>query len=178
MKFLKHLWEIILAIFSSEKYEPDMPEEITPPPLPPKSPCELVYEVSVASLGVDISPKDMAPDTLGCAESVSHILKSVFPDFPVLVSTVDLANHLFKDPRFKGTLQYKPGVIIVSPTGTGNGTLRGHTGIFHEGSVIASNTSKTGLWEENYTLSSWVDYYRIKGGLKIYFFEPVGENSP
>lgn len=124
-------------------------------------------------LGKDASPDEKAPDDLACAESVSNILRSIYPDFPIIISTAELRKQLNKDTRFKSTLDIKPGCILVSPTGSGNGTIpNGHTGIFLTGDRIASNSSKSGLWEDNYSLDEWIAYYRDKGGFPLYVYEP------
>jgi hypothetical protein len=36
-----------------------------------------------------------------------------------------------------------------------------------------SNSSATGLWTNNYTITSWVARYRDKGGYPIYFFRKI-----
>lgn len=137
---------------------------------------EKLLEESIKWLGKEASPFDYATDELGCVESLCSIIKhSIARDFPLELATWKLFNLLKKDKRFKLTLDLKPGSIILSPTGSGNGLIRGHTGIIGENGVIMSNNSHTGIWEENYTMDSWIERWRNKGKMPIYVFEPVGE---
>ena len=122
-------------------------------------------------LGKDASPSDLAPEDRACAESVSNIVRQVLPDFPLVTGTYILWEKLKKDRRFKVTLEAKPGCIIISPTGTGNGQIIGHTGIFTDKWVMSSDGTH-GTWKENYTLDGWVQRYRKIGGFHVYFFEP------
>lgn len=137
---------------------------------------EKLLEVAKTYVGQDASPFDAADDELGCAESVSTIIrKGIFRDFPIELATWLLLPLLRRDKRFKATLGLTPGNIILSPTGYGNGRIRGHVGIISDNSMIMSSNSLNGLWEENYTVSEWVARYRTLGELPIYVFEPLGE---
>lgn len=130
---------------------------------------ESLHTLAKSSVGKDVSPLDQAPDELGCAESVSNLIKMIERDFPIHVSTARLFEECSR--RYKRTLEIKPGYILISPTGYGNGKVIGHTGIIGE-SVIYSNNSNTGLWDDKWTIDTWVKYYRGKGGLPLYVFNP------
>jgi hypothetical protein len=121
-------------------------------------------------VGVDASPDDKAPDSLGCSDSVSNIIKKILPDFPIIVSTAELFKYLDKDKRFQRTTELTPGNILISPTGYGNGSITGHTGIIGE-DCLYSNNSNTGLWDKHFTIKSWVARYRTQGGLPLYVFK-------
>lgn len=121
-------------------------------------------------LGKDASPNDVAPDSLGCSDSVSTIIKQILPDFPIIVSTAELFKYLDKDKRFQRTTELTPGNILISPTGYGNGSITGHTGIIGE-DCIYSNNSNTGLWDKHFTIKSWVARYRTQGKLPLYVFK-------
>lgn len=123
-------------------------------------------------LGKDASPQDNAPEELACAESVCNILQKTGVDIPLLVSTIELNKWLKNSPLFKQSLESKPGNIIISVTGTGNGSIRGHVGIFSD-QWIMSNDSSVGMWLENYTIDGWVKRWRDKGGMAIYYYEAV-----
>lgn len=155
----------------------DIPTKVTEEPMKEeikeKSNREILLEASRQFVGEDASPDDMVDDALGCAESVSQVIRCLYPDFPIIPGTYSLNQHLARDNRFMGTLNLDPGNIIVSPTGTGNGTIRGHTGIIGENGRIYSNNSFTGIWELNYTIESWVRRYRTMGALKLYVYTPV-----
>ena len=131
---------------------------------------ELLYEQARLWLGRDVSPLDLVNDDLGCAESVSCVIAKVTP-FPIITGTASLVEYLKKSTRFLpvyGNVQR--GDIIISPTGSGNGRIRGHVGIFGENETIMSNDSLTGLWAQNFTTEKWFARYSVSGELKTYFF--------
>jgi hypothetical protein len=139
---------------------------------------EKLLEKSKEMIGKEASPYDNAPDEFGCVESLCSIIRSsIARDFPLELATWKFLTLLKQDKRFKTTLELEPGNIILSPTGSGNGTVRGHTGIIGEDGTIMSNNSYTGLWESNYTINTWVERWRVVGGMPIYVFEPIGDYS-
>lgn len=150
--------------------------EHIPLPEPQKTPVGVslslqIYNEAHNWLGKDASPKNLAPQELACSESVCTILHEVIPDFPLdIVSTATLAETLFKSPYFFIDTVYEPGTIIVSPRSE---LVHGHCGIFLAGGRIASNDSRGGLFEDNYSLDGWVQEMRVKRGLKILYFRPV-----
>lgn len=134
-----------------------------------------LLKVAKTFLGKDASPSDLAPDELGCAESVSDVLRAAFPElkFPTLLSTLTLYNYLRVSPSFAQVSAPQSGDIILSVTGTGTGTIsNGHTGIIGLYGIL-SNDSRTGTWEENWTMDSWRRYYEDKGGFPTHFFTCV-----
>lgn len=150
-----------------------------PTPLPPKPdpdlPRKMLYDKAVASLGTDASPSDQAPDEYGCAETVSNILHRAFSDFPEeILSTAVLYTRLRSHPKFKIVTNFDYGDVIISPTGMGKtgAVANGHVGIVGK-NCIMSNSSGTGKFLENYTLSTWIAYFRTRGGYPIYFFRRV-----
>lgn len=134
-----------------------------------------VWETANSFIGLDASPNDVAPDELGCAETVNEIVKKAL-GYPAggTVSTNQMYKALAKSTKFIKVDQALPGDIIISPTGYGTGGLpNGHVGIFDTPELIMSNSSKTGTFEKNYTLTEWVKRYRNKGGYPIYFFRAI-----
>lgn len=131
-----------------------------------------IWKYACSQLGIDASPKDAAPDELGCAESVSTILNHLFPDVPVLISTGGLYTFLKASSHFVLVGTPEAGDIIISPTGFGgyNGINNGHTGILDNNGVIMSNNSATGKFLRNYTIESWVARYKVKGGYPVIYF--------
>lgn len=131
-----------------------------------------LYATALSFLGTDASPKDEAPDDLACAESVSKVINTAFPNcIKGSVSTAELFNQLDNSKDFYRVLEFKAGDVIISPTGKGNGKIpNGHVGIISEFEEIMSNSSATGTWEANFTIKSWVERYRTKGGYPIYSF--------
>lgn len=138
-----------------------------------ETPQQALLRVAKEHLGKDVTPRDNVPDVVACAESLSNVLKSLDKDFPILPYTPDLLRELKRNPHYEGTLDLEPGNIIINATGTGNGRIPGHCGIILEGAKIASNTSKTGLWEANFTIESWKARYRVFGGMPTYVFKKV-----
>lgn len=136
-----------------------------------------LYGLSLAYLGTDASPDDAAPDEVGCADTVSTIVRNCFGDIiPHTVSTQQLFQILDKSSKFKRVKDFKFGDIIISPTAPGKqpGKLtNGHVGIVGEGDEIMSNDSKTGTFIQNYTIESWVKRYRDIGKYGVYSFRIV-----
>ena len=166
LKFIQTVKEILSGLF------PPKSDDVKPETLPMNTESKL-HATAVKWLGKDASPHDLVSDTVGCAESVSNIIREYNPKFPLATGTWTLWDNLKKSPYFKATLDPKPGVVIISPTSTGNGKIRnGHAGIF-TGTMIASNDSTSGLWQENYTLEGWVKRYKNEGGFPVYMFEPL-----
>lgn len=134
-----------------------------------------LYDAAVASIGIDASPNDIAPDEVGCAETVNAIFKSVFgAEAGGSLSTHNMYLSLLKDKRFIKVDQPLPGDIIISPTGYGSGGLsNGHVGIIGQKDTIMSNSSATGTFESNYTLKAWRDRYAGKGGYPVVFFRVI-----
>ena len=150
----------------------DTPVTDTPEPVKDSLSDKLLAEAK-SKLGQDVTTKDLAPTELACVEAVTEILNKVVP-FPIMTYTPTFLTELKKDSRFKATLDLKAGNIIVSPTGSGNGTVRGHAGILDDNGRIMSNSSATGKWEANYTIDGWVDRFRVKGKMPIVVLELVG----
>lgn len=135
-----------------------------------------LYYTALCDLGVDASPLDEAPDDYGCADSVSKVILSAFPEvIKGSVSTAELYNQLSASKDFVKVSQFKPGDVIISPTGmsTTGGLKNGHVGIVAEDEGVMSNASATGLWTLNYNISSWVARYRTLGGFPIFFFRKL-----
>lgn len=136
-----------------------------------------LYGYSLQFLSTDASPKDQAPDEVGCADTASYlIIGALGPVIKHTVSTADLFNQLNKSPNFKRVTAFEPGCIVISPTVIGKqpGKLtNGHVGIVGEANEILSNDSRTGLLIQNFTVDSWVARYRALGKYPIYVFKPI-----
>lgn len=134
-----------------------------------------IYKYACTKLGIDASPNDLAPDELGCAETVTTILHALFADVPILLGTNQLFSFLKQSAKFSQVQNPLPGDVIISPTGFGgfNGITNGHTGIVGQNGVIMSNSSATGNFEQNYTIDTWSARYKIKGGYPVCFFRRI-----
>lgn len=138
---------------------------------PDKSNSGSIYLMAISKLGHDASPNDLVDDDVACAESVTTILHTLWPEMPIITGTWTLWEYLKKSKHFQKTLFPQKGDIVISPTGTGNGRLRnGHVGIVGEGEMIISNDSPTGLFLENFTMSSWKKKYVGAGGFPMEFY--------
>lgn len=137
---------------------------------------ELIYKTAISFFGKDASPNDLAPDELGCADSVCAILfKSLKePGVKYTVSTAQLYRELSYSYNWMMVQIPKRGDVIISPTGWGNGGLsNGHTGIMVSENEIASNNSNTGKFEQNYTIQTWKDRYVKLGGFPVFYFRKL-----
>ena len=169
--FLQKLWVFLRAIFQSspEKLvileEQPLVNELTN-----MTNEEKLIKVCVDALDTDVTPQDKIPDQVACSEVMSTLIQKVFSDFPTLPSTRDLFNKLKSDKRFRATLTPRRGVIVVSPR---TPTQTGHVGFFITDERIASNNSKTGLWQGNYFWPSWIKEFIKEKGLHSYLFEII-----
>lgn len=142
-----------------------------------------IYNVAKLSLGEHLTLNPNVPADVGCAEAVSFVLKNAgITGMPAegYAGTADLYRWLLANPQFKLIEQPEQGAIIVSPTGYGNGTIEGHTGILGAFGVntpneygILSNNSDNGLFQEKWNLLTWYEYYGQKGGLPLAMFKAL-----
>lgn len=140
---------------------------------------EQLYEEAKECLGHHITLNEAVPDEVGCAESVSYILTRVgIPDGNQgIAGTAQLYDWLRTNPKFLRIYEPEAGAVIVSPTGFGNGTIEGHTGVFGKFNVafpddwgIMSNDSASGLFKELWNWTRWQAYYGKTGGLPLAIF--------
>ena len=135
-----------------------------------KSKQELLFQRAKITIGRDASPLDIVNDDLGCAESVTQIISKIVP-IPIITGTWTLNDYFSKDWRFsRANENAGPGAIIISPTGTGNGRIRGHVGILGPNKTIMANDSALGIWRQTYTVESWRTRYQKHGGFPVYFY--------
>jgi hypothetical protein len=116
-----------------------------------------------ANIGIDASPNDLAPDELGCAETVTTLLKQIHPQMPILTGTWSLYDYL-RNPKngWERTPVPQPECIIISPTGLGKKGTNGHVGFCLKDDVIASNSShpsSKGKFIKNFTVHTWLNYF-------------------
>lgn len=161
---MKKQAEIITPVFVSRETVLSEPTPLTN--------TEKLCRVAISYLGKDASPKDLASDGLGCAESISNIIHEVFPDFQSgILGTDSLKYALNKSPHFKQILYPQKGCIIISPR---TATEYGHVGIMLDGGGIASNNSKTGTFDVNYNWDLWIKTFGAKGRrLYTYIYEVI-----
>jgi len=145
---------------------------------PPKvSAPDKLKITALAWLGRDASPANRAPQELSCAEGVVNLINKTWPGTlsDTIIGTDQLYLALKKSKRFTWELDPIPGSVIVYPK---VGEVHGHalicTRILLNGTAIfASNDSRTGKFEENYTRETARQEFIHNRGLKGYIFEPV-----
>ncbi len=137
--------------------------------------AQKLYAVAKESLGTHMTMNDAVPIQTGCAEAVSKVLSEAGVPMPKygIAGTAELLAWLKASPLFTEINQYEAGAVIVSATGSGNGKIRGHTGILGNLGIM-SNESQTGLWKENWDVQSWDNYYVRYGGLSKHLFRYSG----
>ena len=141
------------------------------------SPAKRFVSIAKSKLGQDASPFDAVNDSVGCAESLSMIIRQLDPAFPFVTGTWSLLDALRSSLGFRQLYSIEDievGDVVLAVTGQGNGSVsNGHAGIVIDTNSVASNDSKTGKFLANYTVDSFVEYFNKKGGYPIYIFRPV-----
>ena len=133
---------------------------------------EQLYNTAYACLGTDASPRDMASDDLGCAESVNAVYKACFGhEIGGDVSTLRMYQAILANPQeFQEVERPLHGDIIISPTAYVNASVgHGHVGVVGKWQIM-SNNSANGKWEAYYTLDSWIRRYGF-----VKYFRPMQE---
>jgi hypothetical protein len=117
----------------------------------------------------------IAPNEVGCAESVTRLLREIDPDLtPVLTGTWTLLQHLTTSKRWVELTKHIPGCVVIAATGTGYGDIAGHVGIY-DGDRIWNNNSNTGRWTNSYTIQTFTARYLLAGGMRVRFFAPLNK---
>lgn len=142
-----------------------------------------IYNVAKEYLETHCTLNNAIPAEEGCAEAVSFLLeKAGVAGLPNkgISGTATLYEWLTQNKAFERVYAPEPGAVIVSPTGYGNGSISGHTGIvgvlgkMYPGDYgIVSNDSQTGLLLELWDLSRWMKYYGTQGGMPVAFFRAL-----
>lgn len=136
-----------------------------------------LYEEALKYLGTDASPKDLASDNFGCAESVSNVIAGLVRGFPIVTGTWSLYDMLRLSMRFTKVGEGReplPGDVVVCVTGQGRGSVpNGHVGIVGLEGAIMSSDSRTGKFESNYTFKTWDDRYVKQGKYPVHIFRLI-----
>ena len=136
-----------------------------------------LYLGALTALNTEASPNDLAPDELGCAETVNAIHKEVFGfEIGGKLSTNRMYKALNKSPLFLRIDNPSEGDLVISPTGYKSRITpitNGHVGIVSKDGMIMSNDSVTGLFIENYSLDTWKGRYVIQGSYPMCFFRRI-----
>lgn len=146
-----------------------------------------LYTLAKAAIGKHLTLDPSVPAEVGCAEADSYLLWKLGAPIPSkgIAGTAALEAWILSHPElFAKRLVPGVGFLIFSSTGTGNGTVEGHTGVvaywnlqFKNDWGILSNNSLNGLWQEKWSLDAWKKNYVVKGGLALNFYEYIGPKT-
>lgn len=116
---------------------------------------------------------------LGCATCVNSVLKNCLGyEAGGGPSTAKMLEELKKNKNFKKmtTKTAQAGDIILSATGTGNGTIaHGHVGFLGENGVIYSNNSDKDMLDDHLVVSAWKQYFTEKGGFPVNYYRAIAK---
>lgn len=132
---------------------------------------EMVYIIAKNRVGQDLSPTQ---SVLGCVESLATILKSAGVNLREKLSTYRLRPELDSDIKFRKTKHPSRGSIILSATGTQRWRTEvknGHVGITGDDGVIYSNSSENDLWDDEWTIDKWEEYFSKKHGFLVEYYD-------
>lgn len=141
-----------------------------------------IYKQAKLNLHVHLTLNEAVPHEVGCAEAVSKVLSLAGISVPPggIAGTASLYEWLTANPHFQKIDHPEQGAVIVSPTGMGNGSIEGHTGIIGGFGLqfpidwgICSNDSASGKFLETWSYERWLDYYQKTGGLPVYLFRAI-----
>lgn len=143
---------------------------------------QLIYTKAKVNIGEHLTLNSAIAGDVGCAEAVSKVLSLAgYNDGPQgIAGTAALYEWLVTNPKFVKIDAPEAGAIVVSPTGMGNGSVEGHTGICGKFGVafsgdfgIMSNNSATGKFLETWSYDAWEAYYGVTGGLPVALFRAL-----
>lgn len=125
--------------------------------------------VALLLKGKDVT--SVAPNDLGCAETVSRMIRVLHPDFPVITGTSALRYELDACRYIAKTTVTGNGTIHLAETGRGQ-YPHGHVGIEWNG-LILSNNSLTGKVDSHMTVGAFEKYYFIDGRFPRKYYQLI-----
>ena len=133
--------------------------------------------VAESYLGKDASPNNQAVPELACAETITFLLKQVYPETPIITGTYSLYDYLRKPTsNFIQLKEPVAGCIALAVTGMGKKGTNGHAWIVFEDGTWGSNNSygiNKGKFTKNYTYQTAKKRYTDEQSMEIYFFNHV-----
>lgn len=140
---------------------------------------DIILNYIKANLGKDLNDDY---NELGCAQTVNNVLKNCLGYIAGGgASTKAMLDALVINKNFLEVTssQARAGDIIISATGTGNGTIdHGHVAFLGENGVIYGNNSLTGVMDDHLTSTIWKNYFFLKGGFTVRYFRAINNNIP
>lgn len=135
-----------------------------------------LYETAKKHLGQDVTPKDEVDDDVACASSYNKIVSLAFGS-PAggEASTWWLLKALEASDKYAEVAIPIEGDTLIAATGTGGSSSvkNGHVAICLEEGKLASNSSDTGLWVQNYNLYTFNYRYNTLGRFPVRIFRRV-----
>lgn len=130
------------------------------------------------NIGKDASPKNKAPNSLACAETVSTMLQTYFKqyniDFPIIIGTYELWREMQRRVElFERVYEPRAEDVVISATNTNTRPEllpHGHVGCYIDSNKIVSNDSATGNLIQNFTRETWRSLYHYYGGYPVYLY--------
>lgn len=140
-----------------------------------KTQSELFFDHCMRYLNTDVTPKDEVDDDVACMVTVDTLYKlftgSYLNGNTITQSTLSGLNVFSKHPRFIRTNKPGKGVILLYPTGLGNGRLaNGHIFVCGDNGLLYSNSSSNGLFQQNYNTFTAKYRYETIGGFPPHYF--------
>lgn len=141
-----------------------------------------IYNAASSHLGFHLTLDDTVPHEVGCAEAVSAVLSfaGISDGAKGIAGTAALDAWMASSGLFTRITMPEAGAIIISPTGSGNGSVVGHTGVFGlynkqypQDWGILSNDSATGLFLERWSWARWQAYYSGVGNLQCRIYKAI-----
>jgi len=130
-------------------------------------------QVILSKIGTDASPHDLAPDELGCAETVTTVKREHDGITPVMIGTWSLYVYMEHPANgWERIEEPEEECIVISPTGLGKKGTNGHVGFvirLNGELVIVSNDSRTGKFLQNFSINRWLSYFGALGYPTFYY---------
>lgn len=155
---------------------PPIPVPITPQ-IPIMTNQENLYQTAKSCLGRRMIVTLGVPNLLGCASSLSGVLKVAgYLGLPPqgIAGTSQLYDFFASHPEFEKTTSHERGMILIYQSNQPGAVLE-HGHVFIAGDHgLMSNDSDTGIWSEKWQYGPADDYYHVYGKLTGTWFHWKG----
>lgn len=142
----------------------------------PMTKSEELAKLAKEKIGTDFTDDKIVPDDVSCVFATTTILNELDPDIPIMYHTKVFQDWLAGSLKFQEIYEPEAGSIVICATGTNTRPdiiSNGHTGIYLDDFNIVSNSSESGLWQQNYDRLSWRQRFYYRGGFVIRLFKKI-----